>query len=81
MKRFQSLALFSALSFLFISTLGLSSNAQNKDAVVAAVGNKTITVEDFNRKYNEIKNQTVNPPTKAQFLEDLIRYEVGLKEA
>jgi peptidyl-prolyl cis-trans isomerase C/peptidyl-prolyl cis-trans isomerase D len=81
MKRFRSLASFSIFGFIFISALGFYSNAQNKDAVVATVGSKTITLEDFNKKYNEIKSQTVNPPTKDQFLEDLVRYEVGLQEA
>lgn len=57
------------------------SYAQKKDDVVATVGNKKITVEEFNRKYNEVKAMTVNPPTKALFLEDLVRYELGLQEA
>ncbi len=49
--------------------------------IVAQVGNKKITVEEFNKRYNDVRSQTVNPPTKGQFLEDLIRYEVGLQEA
>jgi peptidyl-prolyl cis-trans isomerase C/peptidyl-prolyl cis-trans isomerase D len=55
--------------------------AQKKDDVVATVGNKRITVEEFNKKYNEVRQQTINPPTKAQFLEDMIRYDVGVQEA
>lgn len=69
---------------LIISALLLisaTSYAQKATDVVAQVGKKSITVEDFNKKYNEVKSQTVNPPTKADFLEDLIRYEVGLQEA
>src|SRR3989344_9111030 len=58
------------------------SLAQTKGSeVIATVGNKKITVDDFNKKFNEIKSQTLNPPTKAQFLEDMVRYEVGLQEA
>lgn len=49
--------------------------------VIAIVGNKKITLEEFNKKFNEVKSQTVNPPTKQQFLEDLVRYELGLLEA
>lgn len=79
MKSFRSVASISVFGFLFILILGLASHAQQN--VVATVGNKTITVEEFNKKYNDIKNQTVNPPTKEQFLEDLVRYEVGLQEA
>lgn len=51
-----------------------------KDEVIATVGNRKITMEDFNRRFNEVKN-TFNPPTKKQFLEDLVRFEVGLAEA
>jgi parvulin-like peptidyl-prolyl isomerase len=75
MKRFQAL-----MPFLLVSCLISAAGAQTKEPL-AVVGNKTITVEEFNKKFTEIKNQTVNPPTKEQFLEDLIRYEVGLQEA
>lgn len=54
--------------------------AQN-NPVVAQIGSKSITLQEFNKKFNEVKAQTMNPPTKEQFLEDLIRYEVGLQEA
>jgi len=33
------------------------------------------------KKYNEVRTQTLNPPSKEDFLEDLIRYYVGLQEA
>ncbi|WP_374034450.1 peptidylprolyl isomerase [Bdellovibrio bacteriovorus] len=55
--------------------------AQKSTDVVAQVGKKTITLEEFNKKYNEVKSQTINPPTKEQFLEDLVRYEMGVQEA
>lgn len=61
--------------------ISVNSFAQKSTEIVAQVGKKTITLEEFNKKYNEVKSQTVNPPTKALFLEDLIRYEVGLQEA
>ncbi len=83
MKHFQVLALFFALTNLAVQ-VGLVSSAKAqaaKDAAVAVVGTKTITVEEFNKKFTEVKNQTVNPPTKEQFLEDLVRYELGLQEA
>jgi len=75
MKRFQAL-----MTFLLASCLVSFAGAQSKE-VVATVGNKIITAEEFNKKFNEVKAQTVNPPTKEQFLEDLVRYEVGLQEA
>lgn len=49
--------------------------------VLATVGNTKITVEDFNKKMSEVKRQATNPPTPEQYLEDLIRYEVGVQEA
>ncbi len=52
-----------------------------KKETLATVGTKAITLEDFNKKFNEIKGQTINPPTKTQLLEDLIRYEIGVQEA
>ncbi len=67
-----------------ITTLMLISSAsfaQKKDDVVATVGTKKITVEEFTKKYNDVKQQTINPPTKALFLEDLVRYELGVQEA
>ncbi|MFN7455594.1 MAG: peptidylprolyl isomerase, partial [Pseudobdellovibrionaceae bacterium] len=61
--------------------LSLSASAQQGGQAVAVIGNKTITLDEFNKKYNEVKNQAMNPPTKEQFLEDLVRYEIGLQEA
>jgi parvulin-like peptidyl-prolyl isomerase len=52
-----------------------------KEEVLATVGNKKITLDDFNRKYDMIRGKAINPPTKAQFLEDLVRFEIGLQEA
>lgn len=66
-------AVLIALGLFFAST----TNAQ----VLATVGNSKITVEDFRRKLNDIKKKTVNPPTPEQYLEDLIRYEIGVQEA
>jgi peptidyl-prolyl cis-trans isomerase C/peptidyl-prolyl cis-trans isomerase D len=55
--------------------------AQKGSEVVATVGKKAITLDEFNKKYADIKTQTLNPPSRALFLEDLVRYEVGLQEA
>lgn len=49
--------------------------------VVATVGAAKITAEEFHRKLDDVRKQAVNPPTAEQFLEDLIRYEVGVQEA
>ncbi len=74
MKHFQVLACF-LISVLLVTSAG----AQTKE--VAVVGTKSISLDEFNKKYSEIKNQTVNPPTREQFLEDLVRYELGIQEA
>jgi peptidyl-prolyl cis-trans isomerase C/peptidyl-prolyl cis-trans isomerase D len=69
-----------AIGFLGLF-FGSEVRAQKGSDPVAVVGSKTITVDEFNKKFNEVKNMSVNPPTKQQFLEDLVRYELGLQEA
>ncbi len=73
------------MKWILIPVLLASSLAwsQAKPAdVVATVGTKKITLDEFNRKYKEVTSQVlVNPPTKKLFLEDLVRYEVGVQEA
>lgn len=67
-----------ALTLAFSTSLHAQSSAE---VVVAQVGSKKITLAEFNKKYSEVKSQAINPPTRPQFLEDMIRYEVGLQEA
>lgn len=69
------------LVFGILMLISATAFAQKSTDVVAQVGKKSITLEDFNKKYNEVRSQTINPPTKDQFLEDLVRYEVGVQEA
>jgi parvulin-like peptidyl-prolyl isomerase len=52
-----------------------------KAQILATAGTAKITVEDFERRLQDIRRQTTNPPTNGQFLEDLIRFEIGLQEA
>ncbi len=76
-----TVALFIAMVGFFSFFLGASfAHADNND-VVAVVGNKQITVKEFNDKYNDVLKQTINPPAKDLFLEDLVRYEIGVQEA
>jgi peptidyl-prolyl cis-trans isomerase C/peptidyl-prolyl cis-trans isomerase D len=49
--------------------------------VVAKVGNKAITLKEFDQKYEEVVRKAANPPSREVFLEDLIRYHIGLQEA
>lgn len=56
--------------------------AQASSQILATVGSKKISLDEFNRKYKEVTAQVlVNPPSKKTFLEDLIRYEMGVQEA
>jgi parvulin-like peptidyl-prolyl isomerase len=55
--------------------------APSGNDVLAVVGSKNITVKEFNEKYDEVVKQTINPPNKELFLEDLVRYEMGVQEA
>lgn len=79
MKKFMKFPFLFLVLATFFSSGGHAQGSKNE--VLATVGNKKITLEDFNRKFNEVKNVAMNPPTKEQFLEDLVRYEVGLQEA
>lgn len=76
MKKLSSVCI---LGFaLFVSGFSFAEAAKEE---LATVGTKKITLEDFNKKYDMIRSKAINPPTKAQFLEDLVRYEMGLQEA
>ncbi len=68
-----------------ITTLGLCSllfvPLTVRAQVLATAGSKTITVKEFNDRYEQVKKQTMTPPPKNLFLEDLIRFEIGVQEA
>lgn len=69
------------VSLVVIASLVSSFAFAQKNDVVAVVGNKKITLDEFNKKYDEIRKLTTNAPSKALFLEDLVRFEVGVQEA
>ena len=64
-----------------ILALFFSGGIHASAEVIATVGNAKITREDFNKKLEGVRRQTTNPPTTEQFLEDLIRFEIGVQEA
>ncbi|MCB0408342.1 MAG: peptidylprolyl isomerase [Bdellovibrionales bacterium] len=68
------------LKFCLLFVFAYASFAQAQ-VIVATVGSKKITLKEFNNKYNEVKKNTINAPEPEVFLEDLIRYEMGLQEA
>lgn len=59
----------------------ISGSASADSPVVANVGNKAITKDEFKKRYDEVKKNAINPPPAEVFLEDLVRYEVGVQEA
>jgi parvulin-like peptidyl-prolyl isomerase len=70
------------LLFCAASVITTRANAQKDSEIVATIGTKKITLGDFNKKYKEVVAQVLsNPPSKKLFLEDLVRYEMGLLEA
>lgn len=67
---------------LVLSFVSSFAFAQKGSDVIATIGNKKITLDEFNKKYKDVTQQVlVNPPSRKLFLEDLIRYEIGLQEA
>lgn len=68
---------------LTLSIFSYSSSKESKEGeIIAQIGNTKITLKDFNDKYNmAIKNAVNPPPNKKLFLEELIRFEVGVQEA
>lgn len=66
---------------LTTSTVPSLASANSANDVLAVVGTKQITVKEFNEKYDEVVKQTINPPSKEVFLEDVVRYEIGVQEA
>lgn len=67
---------------LLSTLLSTQLYAQKPTDVVATINNQKITYEQFNKKYADVIAQvSVNPPSKKLFLEDLVRYEMGVQEA
>ncbi len=69
------------LSILIL--VGLSAFSASAQ-VVAKVGNQTITLKEFQSEYKRAKdNMLALPyaPSPKQFLEDMIRFKIGLQEA
>jgi peptidyl-prolyl cis-trans isomerase C/peptidyl-prolyl cis-trans isomerase D len=70
-----------SIKALVLSVAVFSFQMQAAVDVLATAGSATITRADFQRKLDEIRRQTNNPPQPEQFIEDLVRYEIGVQEA
>lgn len=69
------------LSLALICSLQVAQAQNSNDPVVAKVGSKTITLKEFQQKYEEVTQRAANPPSREAFLEDFVRYHIGLQEA
>ena len=63
--------------FLIFAAFSFNTFAQT----AFSVGDKKISVKEFEARYNLVKDNSVNPPSKEQFIQDWIKFEMGLKEA
>src|SRR5262245_47132893 len=76
-KQFNRGSTMKALVLLFLVSLCPTLGAQ----VLVTVGKSSITVDEFNRRLAEARKQGANPPTREEFLEDIIRLELAVQEA
>ncbi len=67
-----------ALTALFLAAPAFGAK---NTKIVAKVNKATITLDQFNAEYEKVVSETLNPPDKQTFLEDLVRFEVGAQEA
>lgn len=63
--------------FILLSVFATSALAQT----AFSVGPKKISVKEFKERFEQVKRNSVNPPTKEQFLSDWIKFEMGVREA
>ena len=89
--RFLTHHVISCLLLFFIFFFTASSKLQAKkpktvsrvkrQQIVAIVNNKKITLKEFKKRYDEVRRKVLQAPTPKDFLNDLIRYEIGVQEA
>ncbi len=65
-------------SLLFLGSIAV---AATESPVVATINGRAIRLNEFNQRFDDA-SKLVNPPANRKvFLEDLVRYEVGVQEA
>lgn len=70
------------LPILLLSGFSASAHAALDKNTVASINGKKLSLEEFNRRYNEnIKYFKFTPPTKSNVLNDIIKFELGVMEA
>ena len=68
-------------SFLVLFVPVLFNLAFAQSPVLATIGAKKLTVEEFEKRLDKIRKETINPPSPATFMEDVTRFEIGVQEA
>ena len=67
---------------VLISVLVLASSAFSHAQTLSVVGKSKISLKDFKEKYKEVREKSfVNVPSEKEFLQELVRYEIGVQEA
>lgn len=74
----QLLKVMSSTALLLMASVAFAAVEQ---PVVAKINNRVIKLDEFNKRYDDAKRLPTPPPNRQIFLEDLIRYEVGIQEA
>lgn len=59
------------------SLISISLSAQT----YITVGKNKVSIKEFNDRYNFVSKNSLKPPTKDQFTEDIVRLNIGLQEA
>lgn len=73
----KKLPLYVSILSIIIS-FGLVSQAQT----LSTVGKSKISLKEFKEKYKEVREKSfVNVPSEKEFLQELVRYEIGVQEA
>ncbi len=72
--------------FLLNLFIGVQIQAQtpgpDTSPVYIEAGNRKITLDEFNKEFNYVVEKAfVNPPTREEFIEEIVRREIGLQEA
>lgn len=69
------------LFFFALPVYSYSQNSNEKDPIIATIGNKTLRLKEFNNRYDRVLKAFSNPPSREVFLEELVRYFIGVQEA
>jgi len=72
------MALLKAASLIILFSISATAAV---DPVVVTINNRSIHLEEFNKRFDDARKLLNPPSTRKAFLEDLVRYEVGVQEA